>query len=258
MPDGQQLARVFVELADTLVADFDVIDFLHLLTERCVDLLEADSAGILLTDQQDRLRLVAASSEQTRLLELFQLQSAQGPCLDCFTTGLPVVSTDLAADIQRWPIFAAAARRSGFAAVHALPMRLREHTIGTLNLFSTTTGTLTQDTTALGQAFADVATIGILSERAAREKHLLSQQLQIALNTRVIIEQAKGMLAERRSLSMDQAFSALRAYARNSNRKLADVALAVIDDDPNVAELDLPQDTRQPRPSRCVAGGEGL
>lgn len=258
MPDGQQLARVFVELADTLVADFDVIDFLHLLTERCVDLLEADSAGILLTDQQDRLRLVAASTEQTRLLELFQLQSAQGPCLDCFTTGLPVVSTDLAADIQRWPIFAAAARRSGFAAVHALPMRLRDQVIGTLNLFSTTTGTLTQDTTALAQAFADVATIGILSERAAREKHVLSQQLQIALNTRVIIEQAKGMLAERRGLTMDQAFNALRAYARNSNRKLADVALAVIDDDPNIAELALPQDTRQPRPSRSVAGGEGL
>src|ERR1700730_9697782 len=101
MPHEQQLARVFVELADTLVADFDVIDFLHLLTERCVDLLEADSAGILLPDQQDRLRLVAASTEQTRLLELFQLQSAQGPCLDCFTTGLPVVSTDLDADTHR-------------------------------------------------------------------------------------------------------------------------------------------------------------
>ena len=217
MRDEQQLARVFVELADTLVADFDVIGFLH-----------------LLTDQQGRLRLVAASSEQTRLLELLQLQSDQGPCLDCFTTGQPVGSLDLSADIQRWPVFTAAARRSGFAAVQALPMRLRDNIIGTLNLFSANSGTLAADITALGQAFADVATIGILSERAAREKHLLSQQLQIALNTRVIIEQAKGTLAERRGLSMDQAFSTLRDYARSHNRKLADVALAVIDNDPQV------------------------
>jgi len=234
MRDEQQLARVFVELADTLVADFDVIGFLHLLTERCVSLLEVDSAGILLTDQQGRLRLVAASSEQTRLLELLQLQSDQGPCLDCFTTGQPVGSSELSADIQRWPVFTAAARRAGFVAVQALPMRLRDNIIGTLNLFSANSGTLAADITALGQAFADVATIGILSERAAREKHLLSQQLQIALNTRVIIEQAKGTLAERRGLSMDQAFSTLRDYARSHNRKLADVALAVIDNDPQV------------------------
>jgi GAF domain-containing protein len=247
MSHERQLARVFVELADTLVADFDVIDFLHLLTERCVDLLGVDSAGILLTDQQGQLRLVAASTEQTRLLELFQLQSDQGPCLDCFTTGQPVASADLAADIQRWPIFAAAARRSGFAAVHALPMRLRDHTIGTLNLFSITAGNLDEGTTDLGQAFADVATIGILSERAARERNLLSQQLQIALNTRVIIEQAKGTLAERRGLSMDQAFTTLRDYARTNNRKLADVALAVIDNDPSVAELAHPRHTPQHR-----------
>ncbi|MDX6433126.1 MAG: hypothetical protein QOE54_5492 [Streptosporangiaceae bacterium] len=232
MSQEQQLARVFVELADTLVADFDVIDFLHLLTQRCVDLLEVDSAGILLTDQQGQLRLVAASTEQTRLLELFQLESQQGPCLECFVTGEPVLSTDLAADIQRWPVFATAARRSGFAAVHALPMRLRDHTIGTLNLFSATTGYLDEATTALGQALADVATIGILSERAARERNLLSQQLQIALNTRVIIEQAKGILAERRGLSTDQAFTILRDYARNNSRKLAEVALAVIDETP--------------------------
>jgi GAF domain-containing protein len=241
MPHEQQhLARVFVELADTLVADFDVVDFLHLLTERCVELLQVDSAGILLTDQQGQLRLVAASTEQARLLELFQLQSEQGPCLDCFVTGEPIVSADLAADARHWPVFAAAAHRSGFAAVHALPMRLRDHIIGTLNLFSTTAKGLDDDVTALGQAFADVATIGILSERAAREKHLLSQQLQIALNTRVIIEQAKGVLAERRGLSMDQAFTTLRNYARNNNRKLADIALAVIDNTPDILELAQP------------------
>jgi GAF domain-containing protein len=241
MSQQQQLARVFVELADTLVADFDVIDFLHLLTERCVELLAVDAVGILLTDQQDHLQLVAASTQEAKDLELFQLQSEQGPCLDCFATGQPVICADLGAHPQRWPVFAAGAAQAGFVAVHALPMRLRDQVIGALNLFSATPIGLDPDTAALCQAFADVATIGILSERAAREKDLLSQQLQIALNTRIIIEQAKGTLAERRGLSMDHAFNALRAYARNSNRKLADVALAVIDNDPNVTELSRPR-----------------
>jgi transcriptional regulator with GAF, ATPase, and Fis domain len=244
MAHEQQLARVFVELADTLVADFDVIDFLHLLTERCVDLLNVDAAGILLTDQQDRLQVVAASTLQTEDLELFQLQSDQGPCLDCFATGEPVTCDDLSAQPQRWPIFAAAAAQAGFVAVHALPMRLRDQIIGALNLFSTTAGSLSEDTAALCRAFADVATIGILSERAAREQDLISQQLQFALNTRIIIEQAKGILAERRGLSMDRAFTAMRDYARSNNCKLADVALAVIGNAPNIAELSHPVRTR--------------
>lgn len=239
----QQLAKVFVELADTLVADFDLMEFLHLLTERCAHLPGVDAAGILLTDQQDRLHLVAASTAQTEALELFQLQSEQGPCLDCFDTGEPVVCADLGARPQQWPVFAAAAAHAGFVAVHALPMRLRADTIGALNLFATTAGALTPDTTELCQAFADVATIGILSERAAREKDLLSQQLQAALNTRIIIEQAKGTLAERRGLSMDQAFNSLRSYARTTNRKLADVALAVINDNPDIAHIAHPHST---------------
>jgi transcriptional regulator with GAF, ATPase, and Fis domain len=245
MSQEQQLARVFVELADTLVNDFDLMDFLHLLSERCVDLLGVDAAGILLTDQQDRLQLVAASTVQAQDLELFQLQSEQGPCLDCFATGEPVVCADLGAQPQQWPIFATAAAQAGFVAVHALPMRLRDHIIGALNLFSATAGQLNEGTTALSQAFADVATIGILSERAAREKDLLSQQLQIALNTRVIIEQAKGILAERRGLSMDQAFVRMRGWARSNNRKLAEVALAVIDNDHSVTELAHPHHTAE-------------
>ncbi|MCW2942040.1 MAG: hypothetical protein JWN00_5025 [Actinomycetia bacterium] len=240
----QQLAKVFVELADTLVADFDVIDFLHLLTERCAGLLGVDAVGILLTDQRDHLQLVAASTQKAKDLELFQLQSEQGPCLDCFATGQPVLCADLSAEPQRWPVFAAGAAEAGFVAVHALPMRLRDQVIGALNLFSATPGGLGEDTTDLGQAFADIATIGLLSERAAREQDLLSQQLQIALNTRIIIEQAKGTLAERHGLSMDQAFITLRVYARNNNRKLADVALAVIDNHPNVADLSHPQRTQ--------------
>jgi transcriptional regulator with GAF, ATPase, and Fis domain len=244
MSGERQLARVFVELADTLVADFDIIEFLHLLTERCAELVQVDAAGILLTDQQGGLHLVAASTQRARDLELFQLQSEQGPCLDCFATGTPVMCADLGAQPQRWPIFTAGAAQAGFAAVHALPMRLRRDTIGALNLFSAATTTLDATTTDLCQAFADIATIGILSERAAREKDLLSQQLQTALNTRVIIEQAKGKLAERRGLSMDQAFTILRGYARTHNRKLADIALAVIDNHPDISELSHPPGTR--------------
>ncbi|MFG2021711.1 GAF and ANTAR domain-containing protein [Actinomadura geliboluensis] len=239
MPQQQRLAEVFVELADTLVVDFDLIEFLHRLAERCVELLEVEAAGILLTDQADELQVIAASTEQTRLLELFQLQSRQGPCLDCFATGRPVRVADLAAEASRWPLFSAAALDAGYGGVVALPMRMRERIIGAMNLFTAPSTVLAVDeaTTvqSLGQAMADVATIGILGERAAREHQLLSQQLQIALNTRVLIEQAKGMLAERHQTSLDQAFAALRAQARNTNRKLADLAQAVIDDDPAVA-----------------------
>lgn len=243
MSREQRLARVFVELADTLVADFDVIDFLHLLTERCAELLEVDAVGILLTDQRDRLQLIAASTERVQELEAFQLQSEQGPCLDCFAAGAPVDCADLGAEPQRWPRFAEAAAQAGFVAVHALPMRLREQVIGALNLFSATAGGIDEDSTTLARAFADVATIGILSERAAHDQHLLSIQLQSALNTRIVIEQAKGLLAERRNLSIDEAFQQLRGYARSNNRRLADVALAVIDDRDDVADLTHPQRT---------------
>jgi ANTAR domain/GAF domain len=244
MPREQRMAEVFVELADTLVADFDLIDFLHRLAERCVEILEVDAAGIMLTDQADQLRVVAASSEQTRLLELLQLQSDRGPCLDCFATGEPVVVADLAAQADQWPVFADAAVKAGFTGVLALPMRLRERVIGAMNLF--TRPSARPDALGemkdreLGQALADVATIGILGQRAAREHELLSQQLQVALNSRVIIEQAKGMLAERCGLSVDQAFTLLRDYARRTNRKLADVAQAVTDDDIAVTELTHP------------------
>lgn len=237
MSGEERLSRVFVELADTLVADFDVIEFLHTLTERCTDLLQVDATGILLTDQQDSLQLVAASTLEVKQLELFQLQSDQGPCVDCFTTGEPVSCADLRAVPQRWPDFASAAAEAGFVAVHALPMRLRQRVIGALNLFNAAPVDLDETTIAVCRAFADVATIGILSERAAREQNLLSQQLQAALNTRIIIEQAKGLLAERRDLSMDQAFITLRAYARSNGRKLTDVALALIEGDESIADL---------------------
>lgn len=225
----RQLAEVFVELADTLVDDFDLIDFLHRLTVRCVELLGVSAAGLLLTDQRGALRVVAASTEQTRLLELLQLQTDEGPCPECFHTGRPVTVTDLAADARRWPQFVAAARLCGFGSVHALPMRLRTEIIGALNLFDVRPGALPADTVQLGRALADVATIGLLQARAISQRDTLAEQLQIALNSRVIIEQAKGVLAERRHLDMDQSFALLRSTARTANRRLSELSRAIVD-----------------------------
>jgi hypothetical protein len=218
----------FVELADTLVADYDVMDFLHMLTLRTVELLEVTACGVLVVDHRGVLNLVAASSEQTRLLELFQLQNVEGPCLDSFNSQAPVQCPDLAMVGDRWPRFAAQAIATGFSAVQALPMRLRDITIGAVNLFSDTAGALDPEAVALGQALADVATIGILHERALRRQEEIVAQLQSALNSRVIIEQAKGVLAERLEVSVDEAFTLLRDYSRRANHKLRDVAADLV------------------------------
>jgi GAF domain-containing protein len=223
-----RMTDVFVEMADTLVGDFDVIDFLHTLTERCVQLLGISAAGLLLTDGQDTLQLVAASSERTRLLELFQLQTDQGPCVDCFRTGRPVSVPDLPS-AGRWPRFTLAAAEVGFAAVHALPMRLRTQVIGALNFFEVQPGALDEGKLRIGQALADVATIGLLQQRAIRRRDVLTEQLQTALNSRILIEQAKGVLSERLHLDVADAFTLLRQGARSHNRRLSDLAQAIVD-----------------------------
>jgi Response regulator with putative antiterminator output domain len=225
----QHLAGVFVELADTLVDDFDLIDFLYRLTVRCVDLLGVSAAGLLLADQRGALQVVAASTERTRLLELLQLQTNQGPCPECFHTGQPIAVPDLTTATARWPAFVAEALQIGFASVHAAPMRLRSEVIGALNLFDTRPGALPDDTVRLGQAMADVATIGLLQARAIDRRNTLTEQLQTALNSRILIEQAKGVLAERRQIDMEQAFTLLRTEARNANRRLSELARAVVD-----------------------------
>ncbi|GAA3277204.1 GAF and ANTAR domain-containing protein [Dactylosporangium vinaceum] len=221
------LADAFVEMADTLVDDFDLLEFLHTLTVRCVQLLDVDAAGLLLTDGQGTLQVVAASSERTRLLELFQLQTDQGPCLDCFRTATPVSVVDLPTAGQ-WPRFTAAAAEVGFAAVHALPMRLRHDVLGALNLFTVAPGPLDAEKLRIGQALADIATVGLLQQRAIHHRDVLTEQLQTALNSRVLIEQAKGLIAERLHVSLPDAFDILRGSARNRNRRLADTAQAVI------------------------------
>jgi transcriptional regulator with GAF, ATPase, and Fis domain len=226
--DEERLVDTLVELADTLIDDFDVIDFLQLLVDRCVELLDVDAAGLLLADQHGQLQLIASSNEQVRLLELFQLQNDQGPCLDAFSTGAGVSHTDLTTAGGRWPQFATAATSAGFRSVDALPMRLRSEVIGALNLFRTRTGALDGTALRTARALVDVATIGLLQERSIHHREVLTQQLQTALNSRVVIEQAKGLIAERLRIDMDGAFAALRGYARSHNLKLSDVANAVI------------------------------
>ncbi|MEU0077305.1 GAF and ANTAR domain-containing protein [Micromonospora tulbaghiae] len=232
-----QLADVFVEMADTLVDDFDVIEFLQGLTERCVELLGVSAAGLLLADKRVTLRVVAASSERTRLLELFQLQTGQGPCLDCFNSGQPVSAADLTLTTARWPRFSAAAAEVGFAAVHAFPMRLRSEVIGALSLFDVRPGAVDQDRLRIARALADVATIGLLQHRAIHERDIVTEQLQTALNSRVLIEQAKGVLAERLQVDVGRAFAMLRDGARSRNRRLSELAQAIVDGSEQLAPV---------------------
>lgn len=228
MPREALLARTLVELADTLVDDFDVVELLTTLTDRSVEVVDVAAAGLMLAVPGGELRVMAFSNEAARLLELFELQSQEGPCLDCYRSGEPATSEDLESE-PRWPRFAPVALQAGFRSVHALPMRLRGTIIGALNLFHVEPGEMrTADRTA-AQALADVATIAILQHRVALESQIVSEQLSQALNSRIVIEQAKGMVAERHGLSMEDAFSALRSYARNNNIRLIDVSTEVIE-----------------------------
>ncbi|MFF1291671.1 MULTISPECIES: ANTAR domain-containing protein [unclassified Streptomyces] len=227
--DQQLLSKTFVELADNLVADFDLVDFLCLLTDRCAGMLGVSAVGVLLADRNGELRVMAASGEQVRLPELFELQNDEGPCLECFRTGALISVPDVTTEIHRWPRFAAQAHHGGFAAVQAVPMRLRDEVVGALNLFRAAPGPFDPAGTLIAQALADVATISLLQQRTTQRSNVLNEQLQTALISRVLIEQAKAKLAERLDIDMEQAFSALRAYARAHNRRLTDLARTFTD-----------------------------
>jgi len=226
----QRLAEVFVEMADTLVDDFDLIEFLHTVTVRTGELVEVAAVGLLLADHHGTLQFMAATDDATQLLELFQVQHQEGPCRDAYLTGTPVVNADLREAATQWPRFAPRAAEVGFRSVHAIPLRLRSTVIGALNLFGTDRGVLGPDDVRVVQALADVATIGLLQERAIHRAEVLTEQLQGALNTRVVIEQAKGAISRAHGISVDEAFIRLRGYARRHNRKLSELAHAVLDD----------------------------
>lgn len=223
------LLAALVRLADTLVDDYDMADLLHELASQCVEILGVAAAGLLVSTQRgtENLQVLASSPEQVRLLELFQLQTNEGPCLDCVRTGQPVLAPDLTAT-ERWPRFTPEALREGFSQVHAIPLRLRGETIGALNLFGHQPGPLPEQDLRAAQALADTATIGILQERAIRRGEVLTEQLQYALHSRVIIEQAKGVLAQAGNLDMDRAFQVLRDYARNRNGRLGEIARQLV------------------------------
>ncbi|MFH5211649.1 GAF and ANTAR domain-containing protein [Antrihabitans sp. NCIMB 15449] len=231
------LVRAFVDLADTLVADYDVIELAQRLVDHCVHLLAVDAAGIMLGDPGGRLHVLASTSEQTRLLELFQVEVVGGPCLQAYRTGREALVDDLQLDSAQWQAFADRAVREGYLAVFALPMRLRGERIGAINLFRTATGPLSNADLAVARALADIATIGILQERVLSRNETVTHQLQGALDTRVIIEQAKGVLAERNGLDMDQAFGLLRKAARDNNTRLTDLARSVVDGSADSADL---------------------
>ena len=224
----QLLATTFVELADTLVADFEIVDFLHTLATRSVELLDVDAAGIMLADQDGGLHVMASSAEEARLLELYELQSDEGPGLDCFRSGRPVTRDDLAAMTASWPAFTEQLRGLGFHSAQALPMRLRAETIGALDLFRLEPGRPSEADLRIGQAMADVATVGLIQERAIAASEQLAGQLQTALTSRIQLEQAKGVLAQRTGLPIDQAFQLMRDYARSRRRRLSDVAAHII------------------------------
>jgi GAF domain-containing protein len=228
MPKEREVLRALVEVADTFVDDYDVVDFLHGLTERCVAILDVDEAGVMLSDATRTLRYVASSSEQMRLVELLELQHKEGPCLEAFQSGR-VTMTIAADDAQKqWPIFGAHARDAGLASLAGVPMRLRTDRIGALNLFSRRPGGLTEEDQNIAQALADIATIGVLQARAIHDGQVVATQLQTALESRVAIEQAKGILAEYMAISVDDAFGLLRTYARSNNLKLTDAARRVV------------------------------
>lgn len=223
------LVRTMVELADSLVDDFDIVDLLTTLSDRCVEVLDVAAAGIMLVAPDGELLAMTSSDEAMRIVELFELQSREGPCLDCYRSGLAVVNQDLAEHDGRWPRFTPVAVEAGFLAADAIPMRLRGQVIGALNLFRAETGSLTAADVTVAQALADVATIAILQHRHAAGTAAVNDQLQFALDSRVLIEQAKGMIAEREQMPVTNAFMLLRAHARNHNRRLVDVARDVIE-----------------------------
>ncbi len=224
------LADVFVQVADTLVEEFDLIEFLSTLTLHAAEVSQTAAVGLLLADHDGRLQHMASSQESARLLELFVLQNAEGPCRECYTTGQAVVVADLLDTEGRWPAFTQRATEAGFRSVCAIPMRHNQLTIGVLNLFNTEPDSFDPQDVRVVQALAHIATIGLLQERAVRSSVLMTEQLQGALNTRIVIEQAKGILAEKCSLSVDDAFTRLRRYVRNNGLSLSAVARTIVDD----------------------------
>lgn len=230
MNEGREhsVIKAFVDLSNELVDDYDVVEMLTRLTASCAELLDVESAGMLLADGHGILHLAASSSARVSDLEAFQLQREEGPCLDAYRSGEMVIAVDPDSISRGWPQFAGATARAGFASVHAFPMRLREHRLGTLGLFGTSVGRLGDDDLALAQALVHVASVAIVNEQLASDQATVNAQLQKALTSRVVLEQAKGVLAAGGDLSMEDAFTVLRRYSRDHGRKISAIAAQVV------------------------------
>ena len=228
MTDDAVLIQALVELAGTLVQDFDVVELLTLVSERCMEVLDVAAVALMLVDEKEALRVVASSNEASHLIELFELESNEGPAIVCYRTGAQVVNQDLEGSGRLWPRFAAEAARTGFRSAHAVPMRSQGEVIGALSLFRAEHAVLDDRDVVAAQALADVATIAILQQRTVRRGELVNRQLQAALNSRILIEQAKGMIAERAGIDVERAFERLRRTARSNNRHLSELAADVV------------------------------
>jgi len=228
-PRETQVLAAVVTLVDSLLEDFDVVDMLTELTQRCAALLDVAAAGFLLADPLEQLHLLAATSEQARELELFQMQASEGPCVECYVTGQPVSVADVKAETDRWPQFASAAHDAGFSSVHALPMRAAGTVLGALGLFGTTSGTLNDADLLVGQTLTHIACVAILQEHPHTPSTVLPQ-LRTAIANRVVVEQAKGFLREHLDIPVEQAFRLMRDYARANRGHLTDVARRLMTD----------------------------
>jgi GAF domain-containing protein len=225
----QAIVQSLIDIADNLVDNFDVVDLLTGLADRCVQLLGVSAAGVMLVSPSGELRLVASSNEAMELVELFELQADEGPCLDAFRTGKRVEHENLRSGTGRWPTFATVALNAGFRSVFALPLRLRDTTIGSLNLFNVGENRMDESDVMIAQGFADLATISVLQHGVVTQAQRVNEQLSSALATRIVIEQAKGVVSERAGVGLGEAFSRLRTYARSHNLNLVDVAQGAID-----------------------------
>jgi GAF domain-containing protein len=230
MISTSRLSDLFVEVADTLVEEFDLIDFLHHVTTSAAEITDSSAVGLMLADPGGDLSFMASSTEDVRLLELFQIQHSEGPCLDAHRTGEEVADIRISQSVQRWPVFGPRALELGFTTAHCFPLRLRDHVIGAMNVFRTDQQFLEHDERRILRALADVATIALMQERTIRRAEELTEQLQFALNSRVVIEQAKGAVARTLDIGVDEAFNLLRAYARRHRIGLTGLARSVVED----------------------------
>jgi GAF domain-containing protein len=223
----ERVAEVCVELSDTLVPHFTPLDHLSTLCERCVELLDITAAATVLSDRPDDRFVVAVAPERSRLREVLAVAATEGPGTDLGGTGQCVLSDAFQDEVDRWRAFGRAATAAGFESAHALPLRCRAEVVGMLALLHEHPHRVSDADHHLGQLLADTATIGLLQHRAVSTAEGVQAQLQCALTSRVLIEQAKGVLAQQGHVDVDDAFHVMRRYARAHNLRLVDVARTV-------------------------------